>query len=422
MAARRSSSCPFSARRGACDDFLVTEAGFHCRPQLQRYNVRGAGITEGPEPAPPCCKGRRSALPPDGAFAEPRLSCATCERLFLREPAVAAAMNRVQLLGRVGQDPIMRQVDGKNPVTIFSLATNEMWRTAESDVTQGGDISQKTTWHRISVFRPGLRDVTYQYVKKGARLYVEGKIDYGEYTDKNNVRRQATTIIADNVIFLSDGGMKEKTEQSQFPQLLLIRLVLQTLHQLRCPSLDTLQHLNVPLVVRGPKLNTVFEVWPHQCRVQGHDHFPTPAGHTIPDTSQDAIGLLGHPGTLPAHIQVAVDQHPQVLFCWAAFQPLFPKPAALHGLVSQVQDLTLGLVEPHTVGVGPLTQPVLTLLQSLPPLKQINTPNKLGVICKLTEGALDPLIQIIDKDIKQNWPQHRALGNTTSLYAERDII
>ncbi|KAK2539629.1 hypothetical protein Q9233_001669 [Columba guinea] len=120
------------------------------------------------------------------------------------------SMNRVQLLGRVGQDPIMRQVEGKNPVTIFSLATNEMWRTGDSDVTQGGDISQKTTWHRISVFRPGLRDVTYQYVKKGSRLYVEGKIDYGEYTDKNNVRRQATTIIADNVIFLSDGGMKEK--------------------------------------------------------------------------------------------------------------------------------------------------------------------------------------------------------------------
>ncbi|NXE46023.1 SSBP protein, partial [Casuarius casuarius] len=129
------------------------------------------------------------------------------------------AMNRVQLLGRVGQDPVMRQVDGKNPVTIFSLATNEMWRTGESEVTQGvsnllflcnlGDISQKTTWHRISVFRPGLRDVTYQYVKKGARLYVEGKIDYGEYTDRNNVRRQATTIIADNVIFLTD-SIKEK--------------------------------------------------------------------------------------------------------------------------------------------------------------------------------------------------------------------
>ncbi|XP_003220904.1 single-stranded DNA-binding protein, mitochondrial [Anolis sagrei] len=119
------------------------------------------------------------------------------------------SLNRIQLLGRVGQDPVMRQAEGKNPVTIFSLATNEMWRSGESEVFQGGDISQKTTWHRISVFRPGLRDVAYQYVKKGARIFVEGKIDYGEYMDKNNVRRQATTIIADNIIFLSD-LLKEK--------------------------------------------------------------------------------------------------------------------------------------------------------------------------------------------------------------------
>ncbi|KAK4820567.1 hypothetical protein QYF61_001630 [Mycteria americana] len=186
-----------------------------------------------------------------------------------------------------------------------------------------------------------------------------------------------------------------------------------TSFQLRCPSLDTLQHLNVPLVVGGPKLNTVFEVWPHQCRVQGHDHFPTPAGHAIFDTSQDAIGFLGHLGTLLAHIQAAVNQHPQVLLCLAAFQPLFPKPVALHGVaVAQVQDLALGLVEPHTIDLGPSIQPVQVPLWSLPPLQQINTPTQLGVICKLTEGALDPFIQIIDKDIKQNWPQHRALGNT----------
>ncbi|KAK4825244.1 hypothetical protein QYF61_025643 [Mycteria americana] len=196
-----------------------------------------------------------------------------------------------------------------------------------------------------------------------------------------------------------------QAKQPQLPQPLLIRLLLQTLHQLHCPSLDTVQHLNVPLVVGGPKLNTVFE---------GHNHFPTPAGHTIFDTSQDAIGLLGHLGTLLAHVQLAVNQHPQVLFCLAAFQPLFPKPVALHGVaVAQVQDLALGLVKPHTVDLSPSIQPVQVPLQSLPTLKQINTPAQLGVICKLTEGALDPFIQIIDKDIKQNWPQHRALGNTT---------
>ncbi|KAK4833014.1 hypothetical protein QYF61_027116 [Mycteria americana] len=147
-----------------------------------------------------------------------------------------------------------------------------------------------------------------------------------------------------------------QAKQSQLPQPLLIRLLLQTLHQLRCPSLYALQYLNIPLVVGGPKLNTVFE---------------------------------------------------------AAFQPLFPKPVALHGVaVAQVQDLALGLVKPHTIHPSPSIQPVQVPLQSLPTLQQINTPTQLGVVCKLTESALDPFIQIIDKDVKQNWPQHRALGNT----------
>ncbi|KAK4832249.1 hypothetical protein QYF61_021601 [Mycteria americana] len=165
-----------------------------------------------------------------------------------------------------------------------------------------------------------------------------------------------------------------QAKQPQLPQPLLRRLLLQTLHQLCCPSLDTLQHLHVFLVVRGPKLNTAFEVRPHQCRVQGHDHFPSPAGHTIFDTSQDAIGLLGHLGTLLAHIQPAVNQHPQVLFHQEAFQPPFPKPVALHGVaVTQVQEPALGLVEPHTIGLSPSIQPGQIPLQSLPTLKQMSS-------------------------------------------------
>ncbi|KAK4824093.1 LOW QUALITY PROTEIN: hypothetical protein QYF61_010604, partial [Mycteria americana] len=169
-----------------------------------------------------------------------------------------------------------------------------------------------------------------------------------------------------------------QAKQPQFPQPLLIRLVLQTLHQLRCPSLDTLQHLNVPLV--GPKLNTVFEVRPHQCRVQGHNHFPSPAGHAIFDTSQDAIGFLGCLGTLLAHIQPAVNQHSQVLLCQAAFQPLFPKPVALHGVaVAQVQDLALGLVKPHTIDLG----------VSKPPLVQLEAISSRPMACYLGEET-DP--------------------------------
>ncbi|KAK4830675.1 hypothetical protein QYF61_012775 [Mycteria americana] len=184
-----------------------------------------------------------------------------------------------------------------------------------------------------------------------------------------------------NKVVVESNKVSPQPPLPQFPQELLIRLVVQTLHQLRCPSLDTLQHLNVSLVVRGPKLNTVFE--------------------------PDAIGFLGHLGTLLAHVQPAVNQHLQVLLCQAAFQPLFPKPVALHGVaVAQVQDSALGLVEPHTIDLSPSTQPVQIPLQSLPTLKQINSPAQFGVICKLTEGTLNPLIQIIDKDIKQDWPEH----------------
>jgi len=57
---------------------------------------------------------------------------------------------------------------------------------------------------------------------------------------------------------------------------------------------------------------------------------------------------------LPVHVQLAVNQHPKIFFHRAAFQPLLPKPVALHGVVViEVQDPALGLVEPHTIGLGP---------------------------------------------------------------------
>ncbi|KAK4817624.1 LOW QUALITY PROTEIN: hypothetical protein QYF61_021527, partial [Mycteria americana] len=199
-----------------------------------------------------------------------------------------------------------------------------------------------------------------------------------------------------------------QAKQPQFPQLLLIRLLLQTLHQLRCPSLDTLQHLNVPLVVRGPKLNTAFEVRPHH-----------PAGHTIPDTSQDAIGLLGHLGTLLAHIQLAVDQHPQVLFHWAAFQPLFPKPVALHGVVvTQVQDLALSFVEPHTIDLSPWIQPVQVPLAFLPSSRS-TLPHNLVSSANLLRVHSIPLSRSLIKILNRTGPSTEPWG--TPLVTGRQL-
>ena len=94
----------------------------------------------------------------------------------------------------------------------------------------------------------------------------------------------------------------------------------------------------------------------HQCRVRGQDDFPSPAHHTIPDTSQEAIGPLGHLDTLLAHIQPTV-QEAKVPFCQAAFQLLLPKPPGLPGVVvTKMQDPTQNAapIEIHTANLGPL--------------------------------------------------------------------
>lgn len=75
------------------------------------------------------------------------------------------------------------------------------------------------------------------------------------------------------------------------------------------------------IIAKGPKLNTVFELWYHQCWEQRHGHFPNPAGHTMSDSGQDAICFLGHLDTLLAHAKPAVSQHSWALF--AAQAPFY---------------------------------------------------------------------------------------------------
>ena len=87
----------------------------------------------------------------------------------------------------------------------------------------------------------------------------------------------------------------------------------------------------------------------------GQDDFPSPAHHTIPDTRQDAIGLLGHLGTLLAHIQATVHQYTKVIFC----QSVLPKPVGLPGVVvTRMQESTPGPTETHTVNLGPSIQSI----------------------------------------------------------------
>ncbi|KAJ7411991.1 hypothetical protein WISP_99881 [Willisornis vidua] len=101
-----------------------------------------------------------------------------------------------------------------------------------------------------------------------------------------------------------------KIRQPQLIQQFLTGPAFQTLHQFHCPSLDTRQHINILLVVRGPELDTGFNVQPQQCRVQGNTALVLLATLFLLQASM-ALAFLA---TFLTHVQLAVDQQPQVLF------------------------------------------------------------------------------------------------------------
>ncbi|XP_026326674.1 single-stranded DNA-binding protein, mitochondrial [Hyposmocoma kahamanoa] len=103
-------------------------------------------------------------------------------------------INQVTLLGRVGANPQKRGTE-EHPVVNFPLATHFSYKY------ESGDILQRTDWHRISVFKPGLRDTVYKFLKKGQRVYITGKLSYGEVKLDDGQVRTASTVIADDVIF-----------------------------------------------------------------------------------------------------------------------------------------------------------------------------------------------------------------------------
>ncbi|KAJ9601065.1 hypothetical protein L9F63_000800 [Diploptera punctata] len=103
-------------------------------------------------------------------------------------------INTVTLLGRAGAEPQKRGTE-EHPVVTFSLATHTNYKY------DTGEFVQRTDWHRICVFKPSLRDTVYTYLKKGQRVYVSGRLTYGEVKDEDGNARATTAIVADDVIF-----------------------------------------------------------------------------------------------------------------------------------------------------------------------------------------------------------------------------
>ena len=103
---------------------------------------------------------------------------------------MAGSLNKVLLIGRLGNDPEIKQMSNGKSVARLSVATSETWKDKNS-----GERKEKTEWHRVVIFNEGLVGVVQQYLKKGSQIYIEGQIQTTKYTDNNGQEKYSTQII-----------------------------------------------------------------------------------------------------------------------------------------------------------------------------------------------------------------------------------
>ena len=99
-------------------------------------------------------------------------------------------INKATVMGRLGRDPEVRTFQSGDKVCNLSIATSESWRDKNS-----GEKREKTEWHRVSVFAQGLVRLCEQHLKKGARVYVEGKLETRKWQDQSGQDRFSTEIV-----------------------------------------------------------------------------------------------------------------------------------------------------------------------------------------------------------------------------------
>ena len=116
---------------------------------------------------------------------------------------MSRSLNKVTLIGNLGNDPEVRSTTGGNRVATFSLATSRTWNDAS------GSKQEKTEWHRCVVWNTkgsALADIVEKYVHKGDKLYVEGRIEYRQWQDKDGQTRYSTEINVRELIMIGGGG------------------------------------------------------------------------------------------------------------------------------------------------------------------------------------------------------------------------
>ncbi len=103
---------------------------------------------------------------------------------------MAGSVNKVILVGNLGQDPEIRSTQDGRQIANFSIATSDSWKDKNT-----GERREKTEWHRVVVFNEGLVRVIQNYVKKGSKVYIEGSLQTRKWTDQSGTEKYTTEVV-----------------------------------------------------------------------------------------------------------------------------------------------------------------------------------------------------------------------------------
>lgn len=106
---------------------------------------------------------------------------------------MAGSINKVILVGNLGKDPEVRSMQDGREVVNLTIATSDTWKDRQT-----GERREKTEWHRVVIFNEGLVNVAKNYLKKGAKVYLEGALQTRKWTDKDGAEKYSTEVVLQN--------------------------------------------------------------------------------------------------------------------------------------------------------------------------------------------------------------------------------
>ncbi|MBK8926353.1 MAG: single-stranded DNA-binding protein [Crocinitomicaceae bacterium] len=124
---------------------------------------------------------------------------------------MAGTVNKVILVGNLGKDPEIKYLESGVPVAKFSIATSEIYTDKNS-----GEKREITDWHNVVMWR-GLAKIAEQYLKKGMKVYIEGKLKTRSWSDENQQMKYATEVIADEMVMLSKNEAAADQQVKPYP-------------------------------------------------------------------------------------------------------------------------------------------------------------------------------------------------------------